>query len=79
MFFDIDNNLKERIMSLSNDVINKLDLNFVSVDIIHTIDNKLLIMEANSGIMMNNFIRFNKDKLNDVYNLYYDAIKLMFK
>ena len=56
MFLDIDSSLKERIISLSSDIVNKLDLSFVSVDIIHTVDNKLLIMEANSGIMMNSFI-----------------------
>lgn len=79
MFLKIDPILKERIISLSKDIVHKLDLNFVSVDIIHTTDNQLFVMEANSGIMMDNFIRFNSDKINDVYNLYYDAIKLMFK
>lgn len=79
MFLDIDDELKQRIISLSQDVIKKLDLSFVSVDIIHTVDNKLLIMEANSGIMMDNFIRFNYDKQSDVYNLYCDAIKTMFE
>lgn len=79
MFLDIDDELKKRIISLSQEVIEKLDLSFVSVDIIHTVDNKLLIMEANSGIMMDNFIRFNYDKQSDVYNLYCDAIKTMFE
>ena len=79
MFLDIDDELKKRIISLSQDVIKKLDLSFVSVDIVHTVDNKLLIMEANSGIMMDNFIRFNYDKQSDVYNLYCDAIKTMFE
>ena len=78
MFLDIDENLKKRIVSLSDDVINRLDLSFVSVDIIHTMDDKLLVMEANSGIMMDNYLRFNPQKYNDVYNLYYDAIKIMF-
>ena len=79
MFLEIDPILKERIISLSKDIVHKLDLNFVSVDIIHTTDNQLFVMEANSGIMMDNFIRFNSDKISDIYNLYYDAIKLMFK
>ncbi len=79
MFIDIDDDLKKRIISLSKDVIDKLDLNFVSVDIIHTTDDKLLVMETNSGVMMDNFIRFNNDKISDIYNLYCDAIKLMFK
>ena len=78
MFLDINDDLKEKIISLSKEVVEKLDLAFVSVDIIHTIDNKLLVMEANSGIMMDNFIRFNNDKYDDVYNMYYEAIKLMF-
>lgn len=78
MFLEIDPDLKKRIVSLSDDVINKLDLSFVSVDIIHTTDDKLLVMEANSGIMMDNYLRFNPQKYSDVYDLYYDAIKIMF-
>ena len=36
-------------------------------------------MEANSGVMMDNYIRFNGiDGYNEAYNLYRDAIKMMF-
>lgn len=80
MFLEIDSNLKEKLINLALLVTNTLDITFASVDIIYTTDNKLLVMEANSGVMMDNFIRFNKEKgYLDAYNLYKDAIKLMFK
>ena len=34
MFLDIDNELKDKIISLSKDIVKKLDLNFVSIDYI---------------------------------------------
>lgn len=80
MFLDIPVNLKEQLISLAISVTKKLNISFASIDIINTLDNKLLVMEANSGVMMNNYIRFNKkDGYNEAYNLYRDAIKLMFE
>lgn len=79
MFLDIEEKLKKEILSLALSVTSKLDITFASVDIIKTMDNKLLVMEANSGVMMDNYIRFNKEEgYRKAYNLYKDAIKLMF-
>ena len=60
-------------------VVEKLDITFASVDIIETRDKELLILEANSGVMMNNYIKQKENGYQDAYNLYRDAIKLMFK
>ena len=80
MFLEIEDELKKKLSELALKVTNELDITFASVDIIYTTDNKLLVMEANSGVMMDNFIRFNKDKgYHMAYNLYKDAIKLMFE
>ena len=75
---NIDNDLKNKIENLALKVTNSLNITFASIDIIHTTDNKLLVLEGNSGIMMKNFIKQNKDGYYIAYNLYRDAIKLMF-
>ena len=79
LFTEIDSNLKERIIKLAKEVTKALDITFASVDIIHTTDDKILVLEANSGVMMDNYIRLCKDGYNYAYNVYKEAIELMFK
>ena len=78
-FVDIPIDLKNKISNLALLVTKKLNITFASVDIINTFDNKLLVMEANSGVTMNNFIMQNKDGYDTSYSIYLDAIKLMFE
>lgn len=78
MFVDIDEDLKNELISLALKVSKEVGLTFGSVDIIKTSDNELLIMEANSGVMMNNFIKLNKEGYSIAKALYRDAILLMF-
>ena len=78
-FLDIPIDLKNKISNLALLVTEKLNITFASVDIINTFDNKLLVMEANSGVTMNNFIMQNKDGYDTSYSIYLDAIKLMFE
>ena len=47
-------------------------------DLVKTFDNNLLVMEANRGIMMYNYLRQSND-YDKVFNIYHEAIKLMFK
>ena len=80
MFIDIDKDLKEQLIALALLVSKSVNITFGSIDIIKTVNDELLIMEANSGVMMDNYIRFNGDKgYRDAYNLYKDAIKMMFE
>ena len=76
-FTDIEKSLKDKITSLALKVTKELNISFASVDIID-VDNSLLVMEANSGVTMNNYIKQNKDGYNIAYNIYKDAIKRMF-
>ena len=78
-FYTIDSSLKEELSSMALKVSQKLNIVFASVDIIKTVDNKLLIMEANSGVMMNNYRHLKDDGDKIVRDIYRDAIKLMFK
>ena len=78
LFTEIDNELKNRIMDIATLVTRKLDISFASVDIIYTKDNKLLVLEANSGVMMDNYIKQCNNGYTNAYNVYKEAIKVMF-
>lgn len=75
--FDIDKTIKENIIKLVNKIIDTINVKFVSIDIIKTKD-ELLVLEINSGIMMENIINMVHDK-KIVYDIYEEAIKEMFK
>ena len=79
MFLDIESSLKKVLEDLAIKVSNEINLMFGSIDIIKTRDNRLLIMEANSGVMMNSFIKQHENGYNIAKNIYKDAINLMFK
>ena len=74
----IDEKLEKQIKELANNVIKETNPTFASIDIIKTNDNNLLIMEANSGIMMYNYLR-QTNNYDLVKNIYHEAISLMFK
>lgn len=78
LFIDIDSELKNKLIDIAKKVTSTLNINFASVDIIHTTDNKLLVLEANSGVMMDNYIRLCPNGYQNAYNVYLEAIKLMF-
>ena len=78
-FTSISNDLKNNIIRLALRVTKELNITFASVDIIHTYDNKLMVLEANSGVTMNNYIKGNINGYTIAYNIYRDAICLMFK
>lgn len=80
MFLDINDELKKQITALALFVAEKLDISFGSIDIIYTVNHELFVMEANSGVMMDSYIK--QDKINGdkiAYHLYRDAVKLMFE
>lgn len=77
-FTKIEDNLKNEITSLALKVANELNITFASIDIVD-VNNKLLVMEANSGVTLNIYILQNEDGYNIAYNIYKDAIKLMFE
>ena len=79
MFTNIDSELKEKIVNLALSVTKTCNITFGSVDIIYTANHELLILEANSGVMMEHFVKLNENGYQEAYNLYLDAVKLMFK
>ena len=74
----IDDDLKNKLISLAKEVINLTNISFGSIDIIKTTNNELFIMEANSGVMMNNYLKQTNDR-DTVKEIYKEAILAMFK
>ena len=72
--FDIKEEDKEEIKKIENKV---FDIGFCSIDIIKTIDNKYMVLEINSGIMMKNLMEEYGTEI--AKKIYEKAILSMFK
>lgn len=66
------------IQDLSIKAANAIHINFSSVDIIETFSGDLLIMEINSGVVLNKFIEDNPHNYDIAKNIYTKAILSMF-
>ena len=78
-FFDLEKEFKDKIIDLALSISNDINLFFGSIDIIETVNHKLFIMEANSGVMMDNIIKQHENGYNIAYNIYKEAVEKMFK
>ena len=76
-FMEIEPRLKNKICDLALRVTRELNITFASIDIIDT-NNELMVLEANSGVTLNKFIQQNSNGYDIAYNIYKDAIKMMF-
>lgn len=74
-----DDILEEKLIKLAKLVCNEINLKFGSVDIIQTMDDELLTLEVNSGVMMENYIRLNPEEYPTAKNIYKEAIENLFK
>jgi glutathione synthase/RimK-type ligase-like ATP-grasp enzyme len=74
-----DKKLDSKLTKLALKTAKKINLKIGSIDIIKTKDNKLFILEINSGIMLDNYIRMNKDGYNIAKDIYKKAIISLFK
>ena len=74
---EIEPRLKNKICDLALRVTRELNITFASIDIIDT-NNELMVLEANSGVTLNKFIQQNSNGYDIAYNIYKDAIKMMF-
>ena len=71
---EIDLELRNKIEKLAEDISKKIGLGFGSIDIIKTTDNKLFVMEINSGVMMENFVKQIPNGYNIAKNIYKKVI-----
>ena len=74
-----DNLLESKLKSMALQVADVLNLKFVSVDIIELETGELLVLEVNSGIMLENFTDLIENGYNITKGIYELAINEMFK
>ncbi len=74
-----DKILEDKLVKLAKRVCKEINLRFGSVDIIQTTENELLILEVNSGVMLENYIRFDPNGYMVAKNIYKEAIENLFK
>ena len=74
--FEIEENDKNEILKILNKILNNFKIGFCSIDIIKT-NNKFMVLEINSGVMMTNLMKENNGK-NIAYKIYEEEILNMF-
>jgi glutathione synthase/RimK-type ligase-like ATP-grasp enzyme len=74
-----DKILSDKLIKIAKQVCDEINLKFGSIDIIQTTDDKLLVLEANSGVMLENYIILNPDEYLTAKNIYKKAIENLFK
>lgn len=79
MFKNINQEVYDKISSLALKTAKVVGLGFGSVDIIKTKDGKFYIMEINSGVMMDNFIKQDNNGYDIAKDIYKCAVEEMFK
>ena len=78
-FYEEDSSLKEKIQTVALSAAEKLNLRFASVDIIHLESGEVLILEVNSGVMMDNFSKYMDDGEEIAKRIYSKVIDKMFE
>lgn len=77
--FDItDKFLEEKLLRIAKKIIKKLNIQFASIDIID-VGHELLVLEANSGVMMDNYRHLQKNGYLISKKIYQEAIISLFK
>lgn len=76
---DILKETKTIVSKMAKDVSKKINLGFGSIDIIKTIDNKYYVLEINSGVMIENYIKLISDGVKKAKKVYEEAVLEMFK
>ena len=74
----VEDEIKNKIKSIALSVSKILNIVFGSIDIIRTEDGSLYVLEANSGVMMDNFINQIPNGYNIAKSIYEEAIVNMF-
>ena len=73
-----DKLLADKLIKLAKQVCDEINLKFGSIDIIETTNNDLLVLEVNSGVMIENYIRQNPNEYVTAKNIYRSAIEKLF-
>ena len=73
-----DKLLSSKLIEIAKRVCNEINLKFGSVDIIETTNGELLVLEVNSGVMIENYISLNPNEYITAKNIYKEAIEKLF-
>lgn len=76
---DVEDEEKDVLMSIVNKIVEVIGVKFVSIDIVKLANNQYMVMEINSGVMMENLIKLRDDGEKIAKELYGEAIDLMFR
>ena len=74
-----DEILKNKLLEMAKKVCKEINLNFGSVDIIQTDKDELMVLEVNSGVMIENYIKQNIKGYDIAKDIYKEAVKLLFE
>lgn len=74
-----DEMLYRKLVEIAIHATRAVGLRFCSVDIIETADHELLVLEVNSGVMVDGYLTQHPDKYKDVYGMYRQAVQKMFE
>ena len=74
----MDKDLEKSIISLAQRAAKAVGLRFTSVDVIETVEHELLIMEVNSGVMTEHYLKAHPEDYNKVKAIYHDVVRKMF-
>ena len=69
---------KTILMNIVEKIVKVVDVKFVSIDIVRLSNNQYMVMEINSGVMMENLVKLKEDGIEIAKDLYGEAIDLMF-
>ncbi|MCR5146150.1 MAG: hypothetical protein K6B70_02205 [Clostridia bacterium] len=75
---NVDDKEKEILMEIVKKIVEVIDVKFVSIDIVKLTNNQYMVMEINSGVMMENLIKLQENGEQIAKDLYENAIDLMF-
>ena len=75
---DIDEQEKEILMDIVRNIVEVIGVKFVSIDIVKLVNNQYMVMEINSGVMMENLVRLQENGEQIAKEMYGEAIDLMF-
>ena len=78
LFFPDDMVLNNKLKNIALSISQELNIKFASIDIIELNNQELLVLEANSGIMMDNFIELSENGYLDAKCIYKEAILSLF-
>ena len=76
---EVGDNEKYILMELVKKIVDVINVKFVSIDIVKLSNNQYMVMEINSGVMMENLIKLQENGKQIAKNLYSEAIDLMWK